>query len=61
MPDIPSELLTPEELAALLKVPVATLYAWRYNGTGPCAIRVGRHLHYQVTEVSEWLAAQGPR
>jgi hypothetical protein len=37
-------LLTPQDLAAFLRIPVKTLYQWRYQGIGPTAIRVGRHL-----------------
>ncbi len=52
------DLLTSEELAGLLKVPVATLYRWRYQGTGPTAIRVGRHLRYRRRDVIAWLDDQ---
>jgi hypothetical protein len=40
----PEELWTTAETAAFLKVPVATLYRWRYMGSGPPAHKVGRHL-----------------
>ena len=33
--DISSRLLSTEEVARILIVPVATLYTWRYKGTGP--------------------------
>lgn len=46
---------TPEELSAFLQVPVATLYRWRYLGTGPVAYRAGRHLRYDPAEVRAWL------
>jgi excisionase family DNA binding protein len=49
------ELITPTELSGELKVPLATLYAWRHRGTGPAAIRVGRHLRYRRTDVAAWL------
>ena len=48
-------LITTEELAAYLSVPRSTLYAWRYRGEGPPAIRVGRYLRYRMTEVEGWL------
>ncbi len=48
-------LITAEELAAYLSVPKNTLYAWRYHGEGPPAIRVGRYLRYRMTEVEGWL------
>lgn len=51
----PTKLLTPNELAEILTVPVATLYAWRYHGRGPIAVRVGRHLRYRQEDVDTWL------
>ncbi len=48
-------LLTTEELSEYLKRPVATLYAWRYRGEGPPAIRVGRELRYREKDVVDWL------
>lgn len=51
-------LLTTEELAAYLKVPVKTLYEWRLKNKGPAAIRVGRSLRYSETAVREFLDEQ---
>ncbi len=48
-------LLTPTELAELLKIPVKTLYGWRYEHRGPAAVKVGRHLRYRETDVNRWL------
>jgi excisionase family DNA binding protein len=50
-------LATPIEVAAYLQVPVKTLYAWRYEGKGPRAHRVGRHLRYRWEDVEAWLAS----
>ena len=52
------QFMTPDELAELLRVPVATLYAWRHKGIGPPAIRVGRHLRYRGSDVEKWLEQQ---
>ncbi len=49
-------LISIEDLAEYLGVPVTTIYDWRVAGKGPCAIRVGRHLKFAVTDVREWLA-----
>ncbi len=49
-------LWTADDVAAYLVVPVATLYQWRYLGTGPAAYRVGRHLRYEPAAVRAWLA-----
>jgi len=52
-------LLTPGEVAAVLGVPVATLYAWRYHSKGPPAILVGRHLRYPADDLRIWIAERG--
>ena len=51
-------LWTVEETALYLRVPVATLYQWRYLGTGPKAGRVGRYLRYDSADVIAWFRAQ---
>ena len=48
-------LMTSDEVAAYLRVPVATIYAWRYRGGGPRAMRVGRHLRFRQGDVEAWL------
>ena len=48
-------LLTVEEVADFLGVPVNTLYQWRHKGTGPVAFRVGRFLRYDAADVRQWL------
>ncbi len=48
-------LLTVEELADYLGVPVATIYAWRYRGEGPPGFRVGRHLRFRQSDVEQWI------
>lgn len=53
--DISSRLLSTEEVARILVIPVTTLYTWRYKGTGPRAYRVGKHLRYRLSDVMEWL------
>ncbi len=53
--DISSRLLTTEEVARILVVPITTLYSWRYKGTGPKAYRVGKHLRYRMEDVVSWL------
>jgi excisionase family DNA binding protein len=48
-------LLWADEVAALLGVPVKTLYQWRYKGVGPAGVRVGRHLRYRAADVEAWV------
>ncbi len=52
---LPDRLLTPQDVATLLGVPVRTLYTWRQAGKGPRAISVGRHLRWEPDEVRRWL------
>lgn len=49
------KLLSVEEVADYLGVPVNTLYQWRHKGTGPTAFRVGRFLRYDPAQVRDWL------
>ena len=48
-------LLTVEDLADYLDVPVATVYAWRYRRQGPPGFRVGRHLRFRWSDVEHWI------
>lgn len=52
------ELWSIEEVSAFLRVPVGTLYQWRYRRTGPRAFKVGRHLRYDPADVRAWLSGQ---
>ena len=56
--NLSTRLLSTDEVARLLVVPVATLYTWRYKGTGPKAFRVGKHLRYRLGDVLSWLEEQ---
>jgi excisionase family DNA binding protein len=49
-------LLSVQDLAAYLEVPVATLYAWRYRRQGPTGFKVGRHLRYRKSDVDRWIS-----
>ena len=51
-------LLTTQQLADYLGVPVATLYAWRYAGEGPPGFRVGKHVRYRSADVDQWIQHQ---
>jgi len=51
-------LLNIEELAEYLDVPVATIYDWRVDGKGPCAIRIGRRVKFTISDVNAWIARQ---
>jgi excisionase family DNA binding protein len=51
-------LLTVEELADYLGVPVATLYQWRHRREGPPGFRVGRYIRYRRTDLEAWIDRQ---
>ena len=51
-------LLTAEELADFLDVPIKTLYAWRYRGEGPIGFRAGNHLRYRRSDIQRWIEQQ---
>ena len=57
-PALSGRLWTAQDVADYLTVPIATLYQWRYLGTGPIAYRVGRHLRYEPAAVQAWLEQQ---
>jgi predicted DNA-binding transcriptional regulator AlpA len=57
-PQADDELLTLQEVAVLVRVPVATLRYWRHLGTGPHSFRIGRGIRYWRTEVFAWLHDQ---
>ena len=50
-------LMTTAELAHRLGVPKATIYQWRYRGTAPRAVKVGKHTRYRRSDVEAWVEA----
>ena len=57
-PGTADPLLSAQQLALYLDVPIATIYAWRYHGEGPPGFRVGRHLRYRWSDVEGWISDQ---
>jgi excisionase family DNA binding protein len=51
----PVRLLSVQEVAHLLQVPVATLYRWRFRREGPATMRIGRYLRYDPADVARWI------
>lgn len=49
-------LLSVQELADYLEVPVKTIYTWRHRNTGPRGFRIGKHLRFRWSDVEHWLA-----
>lgn len=52
------EVLTPGDVAELLKIPERTLADWRYRHEGPPFHKAGRHVRYLADEVRTWLTCQ---
>lgn len=51
-------LLSPQQLAEFLGIPIATVYGWRTRGEGPVGHRVGRHIRFTPEAVARWLDEQ---
>jgi excisionase family DNA binding protein len=45
---------TPDQVAERYQVSEATLKEWRYKGTGPAYVRLGRHVRYPAKDLEEW-------
>lgn len=48
--------LSPAQLAEVLRVPVKTVYLWNSAGTGPQITRLGKHIRFHRDHVTSWLA-----
>ena len=53
-----NDLLTIDEVAAILRTPKATLRYWRHLGIGPHSFKIGRRVFYRAGDVYAWLDAQ---
>lgn len=53
------EVLTPREVALLIRVPEPTLRRWRSAGAGPAYLQLGGHtVRYRRGDVIAWLDAK---
>ncbi|MCI2422758.1 helix-turn-helix domain-containing protein [Saccharopolyspora sp. K220] len=50
-----NRLLSANEVAEYLGVPLRTLYHWRRLDEGPRAYRVGKRLRFRLADVDAWL------
>ncbi len=48
-------LISSQDLADYLNVPIATIYAWRYRRQGPPGFRVDRHVRSRWSDVERWI------
>lgn len=52
------QLLTIEQFAELVNIPLNTARFWRQAGTGPRSARIGRRVFYRRADVAAWLDEQ---
>ena len=50
-----SELLTEDEVSAILKNSPRTLQQWRVAGKGPQFVKIGRGVRYRRNVIEAWL------
>jgi len=58
--DVSDEILTPDDLASIWKVPKSKIYGLTMK-TGPGSIprfKIGRHLRFKRSEIDRWAAKQ---
>jgi excisionase family DNA binding protein len=48
-------LLTEQDAAELLQVPLSTLRRWQREGKGPPCLHIGRQVRYRRVAVQRWL------
>jgi excisionase family DNA binding protein len=49
------DLLTEQDAAELLQVPLPTLRRWQREGKGPPCLHIGRQVRYRQVAVQRWL------
>jgi excisionase family DNA binding protein len=49
------DLLSPDEVAAYLDIPVSTIHYWRGIGKGPPGFKVGKRLRFRASDVAAWV------
>jgi predicted DNA-binding transcriptional regulator AlpA len=50
-----SSTLTPREAAEAVGLSPETLKVYRYRGTGPKFLKVGKHVRYRIADLQGWL------
>jgi excisionase family DNA binding protein len=51
------DLLTPQEAADYLRLPVRQLQQWRYLHKGPAYVKAGHAVRYRRTDLDVWVLA----
>jgi predicted DNA-binding transcriptional regulator AlpA len=55
------ELLTPEDVARMIRQSLITLARWRASGEGPRYVKLGRKIAYRRDALDEWIKGQEVR
>lgn len=55
MLSVTDALMSIDDLAALIQVPVKTVYNWRTEGKGPKGIKLGKYVRFRRVDVEAWL------
>ncbi|MGK2877630.1 MAG: helix-turn-helix transcriptional regulator [Solirubrobacterales bacterium] len=50
--------LDAHDVAAILSIPVNTVYDYAIRGIGPRSFKIGRHRRWDRQDVLEWIATQ---
>lgn len=53
-----TKLATPQDVASYLGTTPDAIAQWRYRGTGPKFVKVGRSVRYRWEDVATWLDEQ---
>lgn len=53
-----TQLLTMDQAADQLCVPIATLRLWRHKGYGPKGALIGRRVMYRERDIEKWIEKQ---
>jgi excisionase family DNA binding protein len=52
------DVLTFDEVATILRVPVGTLRTWRGKGEGPAGFRAGKYVRFRRSSVERFITEQ---
>ncbi|MBE2190722.1 MAG: helix-turn-helix domain-containing protein [Alphaproteobacteria bacterium] len=53
-----NNLYLPQQVSEMLCISVATLRKWRWEGKGPCFVKIGRKVAYRPSDITEYVHGQ---
>ena len=57
-PGVRKRLLDPQEASEYLRIAKQTLARWRCYGLGPCFVRIGGRIFYDMADLDAFIAAR---